>query len=325
MGVMAFISDFLSGLLICGATLLAVSLILSTAKRHKSSPPILRGQHKPIACLLEDIPRNYLKGQFYPLATPLLTPLTCLLEDSPQTSLKGQFYPLATPLLTPLTCVLEDSPQTSLKGQFYPLASPLASVWEMGWFSFYRQLLGQPGFNYWEWVDYPFSQEFSPELSNLLQLPEPPNPVKMVLESLAEEYHTFWQWDKLCAFREWHQQSADILGLTQLKKIYYSCYGMPWEKVKLILWDSSLVVDPIWLDPASSWWKVLGITAFSPANKVEQAYKKLLRSWHPDRTQHPLAHQITARINTAYEEYQLSRQRNAERFESVGKWFNSLR
>ena len=101
MGVMAFISDFLSDLLICGATLLAVSLILSTAKRHKSSPPILRGQHKPIACLLEDIPRNYLKGQFYPLATPLLTPLTCLLEDSPQTSLKGQFYPLATPLLTP--------------------------------------------------------------------------------------------------------------------------------------------------------------------------------------------------------------------------------
>ncbi len=324
MGVMAFISDFLSNILICGGMLLAVSLLLSTAKRHKSSPPILRGQHKPIACLLEDIPLDRLKGQFYPLASPLLTPLTCVLEDSPETALKGQFYPLATPLLTPLTCILEDSPETALKGQFYPLATPLASLWEMGWFSFYRQRLGQPGFNYWEWVDYPLYREFSPELSNLLQLKEPPSLVKVVLESLAEDHHTFWQWDKLCAFRQWHQHSTEILGLAPLKKIYHRCYGMPWERVKLILWDTSLVIDPVLLDPASSWWKVLGITAFSPPNKVEQAYKNLLRSWHPDRTEHPLAHQITARINTAYEEYQLRRQQNSQRLESVGKWFSSF-
>ncbi|MGK7883896.1 MAG: J domain-containing protein, partial [Crocosphaera sp.] len=181
-----------------------------------------------------------------------------------------------------------------------------------------------PGFNYWEWVDYPLYREFSPELSNLLQLKEPPSLVKVVLESLAKDHHTFWQWDKLCAFRQWHQHSTEILGLAPLKKIYHRCYGMPWERVKLILWDTSLVIDPVLLDPASSWWKVLGITAFSPPNKVEQAYKNLLRSWHPDRTEHPLAHQITARINTAYAEYQLRRQRNTERLESVGKWFSSL-
>ncbi|EAZ91882.1 J domain-containing protein [Crocosphaera chwakensis] len=325
MGVVAFVNDTFSNLLIWGLIFIGVSWILSAAKRHKSSPPVLRGQHKPIACLLEDTPQHYLKGQSCPLATPLLTPLTCLLEDSPQTVLTGQYYSLATPLLIPLTCLLEDTPQTALTGQYYSLATPFASLWEMGWLSFYRQRLGQPGFNYWQWINYPLSTEFSSELANLLQLKEPSTLVKGVLESLAEEYHTFWQWDKLCAFRQWHQESVDILGLNALKAIYYRCYGISWEKVKLILWDSSLVIDPILLDPASSWWKVLGITAFSPPNKVEQAYRNLLRSWHPDRTHHPLSHQITARINTAYEDYQLRRQRNAERLESVGKWFNSLR
>ncbi len=298
MGVVAFVGDALSHFLIWGLMFIGVSWILSTAKRHQSSPPVLRGQHKPIACLLEDIPRHYLTGQYYPLTTPLLTPLTCGLEDAPHNALNGQSYPLAT---------------------------PLASVWEMGWFYFYGQRLGQPGFNYWQWVNYPLCEQFSPELTNLLQLKEPSTLVKGVLESLAEEYHTFWQWETLCAFRTWHQQSVAILGLTSLQKIYHRCYGMPWEKVQLILWDNSLVVDPIMLDPASSWWKVLGITAFSSPSKVEQAYRNLLRSWHPDRTQHPLSHQITARINRAYEEYQLRRQRNAERLESMGKWLNSLR
>ena len=325
MGVVAFISDTFSNLLLWGLVFIGVSWILSVAHSHKSSPPVLRGQHKRIACLLEDIPQHCLTHQCYPLATPLLTPLSCLLEDVPETALKGQCYPLAMPLLTPLSCLLEDVPETLLQGQSYPLATPFASVWEMGWFSFYSQRLGQPGFNYWQWLNYPLYQEFSPELSNLLQLKEPPNLVKGVLESLAEEYHSFWQWDKLCAFRQWHQGSVEILGLSSLKKIYHRCYGMSWERVKLILWDSSLVIDPILLDPASSWWKVLGITAFSPPNKVEQAYRNLLRSWHPDRTHHPLAHQITARINIAYEEYQLRRQRNAQRLESVGKWFSSFR
>ncbi len=325
MGVVEFLNDSLVNLLLWGLIFLGVCWTVATSKTHPSSPPVLRGQHKPIACLLEDIPRNYLKGQFYPFASPLLTPLTCLLEDAPERTLKGQFYPLATPLLSPLTCLLEDVPQKALQGQCYPLAIPFASVWEMGWFSFYGKQLGQPGVNYWQWVNYPLYKEFSPELSNLLRLKEPSTLVKEVLESLAEEYHSFWQWDKLCGFRQWHQQSSEILGLTPLKSIYHRCYGISWERVKLILWDSNLVVDPIFLNSASSWWKVLGITSFSPPTKVEQAYRNLLRSWHPDCTQHPLAHQITARINIAYEEYQMRRQRNAERREYVGKWFNSLR
>ncbi len=324
MGVVTFINDSLFNLLLWGLIFLGICWTFSVAKRHPSSPPVLRGQHKPIACLLEDIPKHHLKGQFYPLATPIITPLSCLLEDAPQTALKGQFYPLATLLLTPLTCLIEDAPQTALKGQFYPLATPLASVWETGWFSFYHQKLGQPGVDYWQWENYPLSKQFSPEISNLLSLKEPSILVKGVLESLAEEYHSFWQWDNLCAFRQWHQQSSKILGLNSLKAIYHRCYGMPWESLKLLLWDNSPVVDPIFLDHSSSWWKVLGITAFSPPSKVEQAYRNLLRLWHPDCTRHPLAHQITARINIAYEEYQIRRQRNVERLNSFGQWFKKV-
>lgn len=325
MGLVEFMSDSLVNLLLWGLIFLGVCWTMATAKSHPSTPPVLKGQHKPIACLLEDIPQNHLKGQVYSLATPLLTPLTCILEDAPSRTLKGQFYPLATPLMNPLTCILEDAPQTALQGQCYPLATPFASVWKMGWFSFYEKQLGQPGVDYWQWSNYPLSQQFSGELSDLFRLKTPSPLVKEVLESLAEEYHSFWQWEKLCGFRQWHQQSSEILGLNPLKAIYHRCYGISWERVKLILWDTPLVIDPILLDPASSWWKVLGITAFSSQSKVEQAYRNLLRSWHPDRTKHPLAHQITARINIAYEEYQMRRQRNAERIESVGKWFNSLR
>lgn len=32
--------------------------------------------------------------------------LACLLEDAPESSLKGQFYPLATPLSTPIACTV---------------------------------------------------------------------------------------------------------------------------------------------------------------------------------------------------------------------------
>ncbi len=35
--------------------------------------------------------------------------LVCLLEDAPETALKGQFYELATPLMTPLACIVPEN------------------------------------------------------------------------------------------------------------------------------------------------------------------------------------------------------------------------
>ncbi|MEA5509825.1 J domain-containing protein [Crocosphaera sp. UHCC 0190] len=321
MEVVAFINDSFFNFLLLGLIFFGICWTFAVAKSHPSSTPVLNGQHKPFACLLEDIPKHYLKGQFYPLATPLLTPLTCLLEDAPSTALKGQFYPLATPLMTPLTCLLEDVPSTALKGQFYPFATPLACVWELGWFSFYRQQMGKPGINYWQWQNDPLIHQFSPELSDLLSLKEPHSLVKGVLESLGEEYHSFWTWDNLCAFKQWHQETSKSLGLTRLQAIYSFCYKMSWNTLEFLLVDNKITLDPILLDEASPWWKVLGITTFSPPTKAEKAYKNLLRLWHPDRTLHPLAHQITARINTAYEEYQLRQEKKAQRMNSLQNFF----
>ena len=100
MEMTAFINDSFFNLLLFGSIFFGVCWLFSVAQRHHASPPILRGQFKPIACLLEDVPKHRLNGQHYPLATPLLTPLTCLLEDAPTAALTGQYYSLATPLLT---------------------------------------------------------------------------------------------------------------------------------------------------------------------------------------------------------------------------------
>ncbi|MEM8779816.1 MAG: J domain-containing protein [Cyanobacteria bacterium P01_G01_bin.49] len=321
MGIMAVINDYFFNLLLYGGIFLGICWIFSLAQRHRSSPPVLLGQYRSIACLLEDTPKHHLKGQSYPWATPLLTPLACLLEDTPKHHLKGQSYPWATPLLTPLACLLEDAPITSLNGQSYPWATPLACVSEIGWFSFYRQKLGKPGINYWDWKNLPLIADFSTELSDLLRLPEPQPVVKKVLESLAEEYHLFWNWENLCAFKQWHQDATQAIGLTRLTLIYQVCYGMPWDSLRLLLRDNNPAVDSALLDESSSWWKILGITAFSSPLKAEKAYKNLLRLWHPDRTLNPLSHQITARINRAYEEYQARRLQNAQRINNIQQWF----
>jgi len=109
-------SLFLFGIFFCGG-----SVLVSLGDRP-SSTITLDGRYYHLACLLEDAPATSLKGQAYPLATPLMTPFACLWEDAPATSLKGQAYQLATPF----ACLWEDAPATSLKGQAYQLAS----LWE---------------------------------------------------------------------------------------------------------------------------------------------------------------------------------------------------
>ncbi|ACK66861.1 heat shock protein DnaJ domain protein [Rippkaea orientalis PCC 8801] len=266
----------------------------------KSPISTLNGQYRRLTCLLEDAPPSSLRRQAYSLATPLMTPLACLLEDAPESSLHGQAYPLATPLMTPFAC-----------------------IWEQGWQSFYHQHLGKPQINYWEWRNFPFSEQLPRELSWLWSLPEPQGTPKTVLESLADKDQSFWNWETLHAFKHWHQQATQRLGLSTLKAIYQVCYNSPWERLQTIIYDSHLPLHRAIFDESSPWWKILNLKPFPPSSQVEQAYKSLMCVWHPDRTQHPLAHYVTARLNLAYEQYQLRQQRKAEKLDSVQQWFKS--
>ena len=60
------------------------------SRNQTSARPRLGGQSYHLACLWEDVPQKALKGQTYPLASPLMTPWACLWEDAPQTVLTGQ-------------------------------------------------------------------------------------------------------------------------------------------------------------------------------------------------------------------------------------------
>jgi hypothetical protein len=229
-----------------------------------------------------------------------LTPLSCLLEDAPEIVLKGQVYELATPLLTPLTCLLEDAPTSVLRGQAYLLATPFACLWKQGWLTFYRQKLAQREVDYWQWKDKPFSDRVLPELSQLLQLTEPQASVKEALRFWAREKKTIWSVESLSAFRHWHERANQQVGQESLKSIYYVCYGICWQELQTLLAD----LNPALLDGDAPWWKVLEVKPLARPSPVEESYKQLMRLWHPDLNPHPLAHQITVRLNQAYKQYQ---------------------
>ncbi|ACK70657.1 heat shock protein DnaJ domain protein [Gloeothece citriformis PCC 7424] len=237
---------------------------------------------------------NFLDGSSYHLA--------CLLEDAPSTALKGQFYPLATPLMTPFACVV---PQT--------------------WHQFYSDNLGKSGVNYWEWRDKPESRNICRELSWLLDLPVPNSQAKKILEGLAEGKNPFENFyrenltgksifleqyfqDKkriYVGFKQWHEQAKDQIGIEGLKSVYQVCYGTDWDLIEEIFAEKSfLIFSQYLIDKYAPWWKVLGVTPQSNHLQVEQAYKSLVRVWHPDLNQHPFATDVTARINIAYDHYQ---------------------
>ena len=294
---LVFIGDFLRNLLFVTLIFCGICWLLSPSK---SSTKSLNGQFRRLTCLLEDAPHSSLRGQTYPFATSLMTPLACLLEDAPQSSLRGQAYLWATPLMTPLTC-----------------------IWDKGWYTFYHQRLAKPGINYWEWQNLPLASQVVPELFWLWSLPEPQQTPKLILESLAKEDPSFWNNETIDGFRQWHHQATQCLGLSKLKAIYQVCYGTPWERLQPILGEHPLPLNHAVLDESSPWWKVLDLNPFPTSLQVEQAYKGLIRLWHPDKTQHPLAHYVTARINDAYEQYQLRQQRNSQKLGSVQQWFKS--
>lgn len=219
--------------------------------------------------------------------------LACLLEDAPASALTGQVCLLATPLMTPFACVVPE-------------------LWQL----FYRDNLGKPRINYWHWVNQPEVNNICPELTNLLSLTCPQGYIKDVLESLAQGKNILLEPQNLSpenlqtyhythfAFKQWHYQAENKIGIEQLKSIYQVCYQTEWEVIQQILDDKILSITPFLYDLSAPWWKVLGVHPQADTAEVEKAYKTLLRNWHPDLNKHPHATEVTARLNLAYEQYQ---------------------
>ena len=315
----------LFGLLFCGASVLVYKpKNQSQASKDLHSDPgqescaQLNGQSYQLVCFLEDAPPKSLTGQVCEFAIPVMTPLACTWEDVPPTALTGQVCELATPLMTPLACILTQN-----------------------WQKFYTQQLGKPGINYWEWKDKPESRNVCQELSFLLDLPEPTEYAKEVLESLGEGKDPFFQpiltrdsartgnllaggddcksqgkfsdrdlWvqrEMRLAFKNWHDAASELLGIDALKAIYKVCYGTRWEMIEQIIGQFEEVV----IDQAEPWWKILGVQPSATSLQVEMAYKKLIRFWHPDINKNPDATDISSRINLAYEQYRALNQFSA--------------
>jgi hypothetical protein len=246
---------------------------------------VLISRTKKVSCFLEEAPETSLKGQFYPLATPIL----CLLEDIPESYLTGQSYHLATPLMTPFACIVSQT-----------------------WQKFYRQHLRQLGVNYWQWKDKPEIENICPELSLLLTLPEPQGYAKQILECLARNNNPFLtnfsglnpmlKARMRLDFKKWHDQAVKLIGIKKLKLIYEICYGTRWTSVPKIInirQEDQISEDTI------PWWQVLGVSPSAKQKQVEIAYKMLIKTWHPDLNPDPQATKITAQINVAYAEYKL--------------------
>lgn len=270
--------------------------------------------------------RDRLNGQFDRLA--------CLWEDAPESALRGQAYQLATPLMSPLACLWEDAPGSVLCGQAYQLTTPIACIVTETWHKFYRQNLGKPGLNYWEWRNFPESSNICQELSSLIDLPKPTGYAKEVLETfgfgqnpffqltttkfrhknasvfsifndsrnLGKFAHLDWrvQTQMRLVFKDWHEMACQFIGKDLLKRIYEVCYGTTWERIQETIEQPDLELI---ITRSLTWWKVLGVKPDANFLEVETAYKHLLKIWHPDINQTPIATQITSLINVAYQEY----------------------
>ncbi len=261
----------------------------------------LLGQSYQLTCDLADVPATSLQGQYYQLA--------CRFSDIPQAYLCGQYYQF--------TCDIADAPPSSLQGQFYSFAS----VFKPTWHKFYRQNIGCPNINYWQWSSYPEVKNICEELTLLIDLPMPKKYDREILESLATGTNLFlvasnWkefdfdakfakrspQTQQLMrqSFRQWHETGCNLLGRETMQAIYQVCYRTNWTKIIEIIRDSSAFR----ITDRATWWQVLDVTETASPLEVEVAYKKLIKTWHPDLNPHPDATIITTLINIAYGKYQ---------------------
>lgn len=266
-------SLFLFGLLFCGACFLS-------DKTDRQKPEL--GRESSLG----------LTGQSFELA--------CLLEDAPETSLRGQFYELATPLMTPLACILIQSWH-----DFYlqNLKKPGINYWQWRDSPESRNLSQELSWLF----DLPEPRGYAKEvLESLGERKDPffqPRQKRRTNQKYQGKFSHLnfpLQTEMRLAFKQWHDRASRLIGRDSLKAVYQVCYGTTEEIIKRI-------VEPLEekiIDATAPWWQVLGVHPSANALQVEEAYKNLICLWHPDLNKHPLATQIASRINIAYGEYQ---------------------
>ncbi len=190
------------------------------------------------------------------------------------------------------------------------------------WHRKYKEQLAKTKINYWQWRDNPESREICPELTQLLELPQPSLDTKTVLECLADGKDPFYKPEKkpneICisfgaylttgdladhkpeqkqayrrAFIEWHLARLTQLGQDTLARIYKVVYGCSWDLIEAI-------INPV----SGEWWEVLGVSPQASGKEVKAAQRRLAKIWHPDVNASPSAQEYMARINRAFEQYE---------------------
>lgn len=193
------------------------------------------------------------------------------------------------------------------------------------WHHKYREQLARIGVNYWGWRDNPESREICPELTMLLELPEPSPDARIVLECLADgkdpfftpevkldgsfsDIGTYLKRGRLAdhkpeqkqayrqAFAQWHDSTLTALERNLLERIYKVVFGCNWDLIEAIINSMS-----------GEWWEVLGVSPNASAQEVKAARQRLAKKWHPDVNPSPLAKERMTKINQAVEEFTCNR------------------
>ena len=203
------------------------------------------------------------------------------------------------------------------------------------WHHTYRNQLGKPNVNYWQWKNNPESREIVSELTLLLdKIPEPNEYAKLVLMQLAysldpflkeeksDHFYPFtdfedwrgsscftrdkWLWEKTedyrASFVNWHNNARLLIGRQKLLQVYKVVFNCPWSIIEAIL-EPTNTIPPKPVTGKREWWHVLNVSQYATYDEVKAAYKKLARLWHPDYNKSPSATEIMQEINTAMDEY----------------------
>ena len=189
------------------------------------------------------------------------------------------------------------------------------------WHRKYKDQLAKTKVDYWQWRDNPEAREICPELTYLLELPQPSPDTKTVLECLADGKDPFFKPEKkpneICisfgafltqgeladrkpeqkqayreAFSKWHKACLNQVGEDNLKRIYKVVYGCSWHLIETI-------ISPM----SGEWHEVLGVSPQASAKEVKAAHRTLAKLWHPDVNASPLATENMTRINRAMNDF----------------------
>ena len=95
-------------------------------------------------------------------------------------------------------------------------------------------------------------------------------------------------------------------------------YATPISQNESIAIEEEEIIPEILVKPRA-WWRVLGVSPYADSAKIDAAYKKLIRQWHPDLNKSKYATQMTACINVAYQEYKVWLQTSSEKKQQLKK------